>query len=209
MIKLENINYQINQKLILQGINLNIVQGSTTVIMGKNGSGKSTLLKLLNQIIQPTSGFFQSSLKSPIPMLFQKPLILKNTVKYNYQILHKIKKFKMNTSWFDEFKLSALEDQKMNSLSGGEKQKLFLARLMSFDQSTIFLDEPNQSLDLESEKLLANLLLHEKKIKTIVLTLHDYNLAKKLADHLIYLEKGKILLSERADIFFKKLDKLK
>jgi len=209
MIKLENINYHINQKLILQGINLNIVQGNTTVIMGKNGSGKSTLLKLLNQIIQPTSGFFQSSLKSPIPMLFQKPLILKNTVKYNYQILHKIKKFKMNTSWFDEFKLSALEDQKMNSLSGGEKQKLFLARLMSFDQSTIFLDEPNQSLDLESEKLLANLLLHEKKIKTIVLTLHDYNLAKKLADHLIYLEKGKILLSERADIFFKKLDKLK
>ena len=209
MIKLENINYHINQKLILQGINLNIVQGNITVIMGKNGSGKSTLLKLLNQIIQPTSGFFQSSLKSPIPMLFQKPLILKNTVKYNYQILHKIKKFKMNTSWFDEFKLSALEDQKMNSLSGGEKQKLFLARLMSFDQSTIFLDEPNQSLDLESEKLLANLLLHEKKIKTIVLTLHDYNLAKKLADHLIYLEKGKILLSERADIFFKKLDKLK
>ena len=209
MIKLENINYHINQKLILQGINLNIVQGNTTVIMGKNGSGKSTLLKLLNQIIQPTSGFFQSSLKSPIPMLFQKPLILKNTVKYNYQILHKIKKFKMNTSWFDEFKLSAIEDQKMNSLSGGEKQKLFLARLMSFDQSTIFLDEPNQSLDLESEKLLANLLLHEKKIKTIVLTLHDYNLAKKLADHLIYLEKGKILLSERADIFFKKLDKLK
>ena len=209
MIKLENINYHINQKLILQGINLNIVQGNTTVIMGKNGSGKSTLLKLLNQIIQPTSGFFQSSLKSPIPMLFQKPLILKNTVKYNYQILYKIKKFQMNTSWFDEFKLSALEDQKMNSLSGGEKQKLFLARLMSFDQSTIFLDEPNQSLDLESEKLLANLLLHEKKIKTIVLTLHDYNLAKKLADHLIYLEKGKILLSERADIFFKKLDKLK
>ena len=104
MIKLENINYQINHKSILQGINLNIEQGSTTVIMGKNGSGKSTLLKILNQIIQPTSGFFQSSLKNPIPMLFQKPLILKNTVKYNYQILHKIKKFQMNTSWFDEFK---------------------------------------------------------------------------------------------------------
>ena len=167
MIKLENINYQINHKSILQGINLNIEQGSTTVIMGKNGSGKSTLLKILNQIIQPTSGFFQSSLKNPIPMLFQKPFILKNTVKYNYQILHKIKKFQMNTSWFDEFKLSALEEQKMNSLSGGEKQKLFLARLMSFDQPTIFLDEPNQSLDLESEKLLTSLLLHEKKIKQL------------------------------------------
>jgi len=209
MIKLENINYQINQKLILQGINLNIEQGSTTVIMGKNGSGKSTLLKILNQIIQPTSGFFQSSLKNPIPMLFQKPLILKNTVKYNYQILHKIKKFQMNTSWFDEFKLSALEDQKMNSLSEGEKQKLFLARLMSFDQPTIFLDEPNQSLDLESEKLLTSLLLYEKKNKTIILTLHDFDLAKKLADHLVYLEKGKILISESIDKFFNKFNKFK
>jgi len=209
MIKLENINYQINQKLILQGINLKIEQGSTTVIMGKNGSGKSTLLKILNQIIQPTSGVFQSSLKNPIPMLFQKPLILKNTVKYNYQILHKIKKFQMNTSWFDRFKLSALEDQKMNSLSGGEKQKLFLARLMSFDQPTIFLDEPNQSLDLESEKLLTSLLLHEKKNKTIILTLHDFDLAKKLADHLVYLEKGKILISESIDKFFNKFNKFK
>jgi ABC-type multidrug transport system ATPase subunit len=202
MIKLENINYQINQKLILQGINLNIEQGSTTVIMGKNGSGKSTLLKILNQIIQPTSGLFQSSLKHPIPMLFQKPLILKNTVKYNYQILHKIKKFQMNTSWFDKFKLSALEDQKMNSLSGGEKQKLFLARLMSFDQSTIFLDEPNQSLDLESEKLLTSLLLHEKKNKTIVLTLHDFEIAKKIGDNFIYLENGKILVQNSSQQFF-------
>ena len=202
MIKLENINYQINQKLILQGINLNIEQGSTTVVMGKNGSGKSTLLKILNQIIQPTSGLFQSSLKHPIPMLFQKPLILKNTVKYNYQILHKIKKFQMNTSWFDEFKLSALEDQKMNSLSGGEKQKLFLARLMSFDQSTIFLDEPNQSLDLESEKLLTSLLLHEKKNKTIVLTLHDFEIAKKIGDNFIYLENGKILVQNSSQQFF-------
>ena len=202
MIKLENINYQINQKLILQGINLNIEQGSTTVIMGKNGSGKSTLLKILNQIIQPTSGLFQSSLKHPIPMLFQKPLILKNTVKYNYQILHKIKKFQINTLWFDEFKLSALEDQKMNSLSGGEKQKLFLARLMSFDQSTIFLDEPNQSLDLESEKLLTSLLLHEKKNKTIVLTLHDFEIAKKIGDNFIYLENGKILVQNSSQQFF-------
>ena len=51
MIKLKNVQYQIDQKLILQNINLNIEQGKTTIIMGKNGSGKSTLLKLLNQII--------------------------------------------------------------------------------------------------------------------------------------------------------------
>ena len=202
MIKLKDINYQFDQKLILQNINLNIEHNRTTVIMGKNGSGKSTLLKLLNQIIQPTSGFFQSSLERPIPMLFQKPLILKNNVKYNYEILHKIKKFQINKAWFEKFKLTMLEDQKMSSLSGGEKQKLFLARLMSFDQSTLFLDEPNQSLDLESEKLLANLLLQEKKNKTIIVTLHDFEMAKNIGDYFIYLENGKILLQDTSENFF-------
>jgi ABC-type multidrug transport system ATPase subunit len=202
MIKLKDINYLFDQKLILQNINLNIEHSRTTVIMGKNGSGKSTLLKLLNQIIQPTSGFFQSSLDRPIPMLFQKPLILKNNVKYNYEILHKIKKFQINKAWFEKFKLTMLEDQKMSSLSGGEKQKLFLARLMSFDQSTLFLDEPNQSLDLESEKLLANLLLQEKKNKTIIVTLHDFEMAKNIGDYFIYLENGKILLQDTSENFF-------
>lgn len=202
MIKLKDINCQFDQKLILQNINLNIEHNQTTVIMGKNGSGKSTLLKLLNQIIQPTSGFFQSYLEGPIPMLFQKPLILKNNVKYNYEILHKIKKFQINKAWFEKFKLTMLEEQKMSSLSGGEKQKLFLARLMSFDQSTLFLDEPNQSLDLESEKLLANLLLQEKKNKTIIVTLHDFEMAKNIGDYFIYLENGKILLQDTSENFF-------
>ena len=202
MIKLKKIEYQVDQKLILQDINVTIEQGKTTIIMGKNGSGKSTLLKLLNQIIQPTSGSFQSFLDKPIPMLFQKPLILKNTVKYNYQILQKIKKYHINKNWFNIFNLSKLEDQKIHSLSGGEKQKLFLARLMSFDQSELFLDEPNQSLDLESERLLVELLQNEKKRKTIILTLHDFEMAKKLGDYFIYLENGRILLQDKSNKFF-------
>ena len=202
MIKLKNIEYQIDEKLILQNINLNIVQQKTTIIMGKNGSGKSTLLKILNKIIQPTAGVIQSHLDKPVPMLFQKPLTLNNTVKYNYHILHKIKEFQINNTWFNKFNLSNIEDQKINSLSGGEKQKLFLSRLMSFDQPNLFLDEPNQSLDLESEKLLVDLLIHEKKSKTIILTLHDFEMAKKIGDHFIYLENGKIMLQNDNRRFF-------
>lgn len=202
MIKLKNIEYQIDEKLILQNINLNIVQQKTTIIMGKNGSGKSTLLKILNKIIQPTAGVIQSHLDKPVPMLFQKPLTLNNTVKYNYHILHKIKEFQINNTWFNKFNLSNIEDQKINSLSGGEKQKLFLSRLMSFDQPNLFLDEPNQSLDLESEKLLVDLLIHEKKSKTIILTLHDFEMAKKIGDHFIYLENGKIILQNDNRRFF-------
>ena len=88
MINLKNIQYKISQKIILQNIDLNIQEGKTTVIMGKNGSGKSTLLKLLNQIIKPTSGLFDSTL-SKLYEAFQKPLMLQNSVNYNYHILQK------------------------------------------------------------------------------------------------------------------------
>ena len=206
MINLKDIEYQINKKIILQKINLIIHKNKTTVIMGKNGSGKSTLLKLLNQIIKPTSGSLASVLKSPVPMLFQKPLLLKNTVKYNYQILQKIKKNKINHNWFKKFQLSSIKNQNVSTLSGGEKQKLFLARTMSFEQEYLFLDEPNQNLDLESENLLVELLIHEKQKKTIVMTQHDFQITKKLADYVIYLDKGQILFNESKNNFFKKFN---
>ena len=204
MINLKNIQYQISQKTILQNIDLNIQEFKTTIIMGKNGSGKSTLLKLLNQIIEPSSGLFESKLSKPVPMLFQKPLILQNSVNYNYQILQKIKKHQINHTWFKKFDLLNLSNQKMISLSEGEKQKIFISRIMSFDQSHLFLDEPNQSLDLQSEKLLIDLLMKEKKEKTIVMTLHDFEIAKKIGDYFIYLENGKIFLQGDYDNFFKK-----
>jgi len=204
MINLKNIQFQISAKTILKDINLNIQMGKTTVIMGKNGSGKSTLLKLLNQIIKPSSGLFESILSKPVPMLFQKPLMFQNSVNYNYQILQKIKKHQINHFWFEKFDLLSLSNQKMNSLSEGEKQKIFISRLMSFDQSQLFLDEPNQSLDLQSEKLLIDLLINEKNKKTIIITLHDFEIAKKIGDYFIYLENGQILLQDSYENFFKK-----
>ena len=204
MISLKKINFQIDNKFILQNLNLEIPRDKTTIIMGKNGAGKSTLLKLLNRIVQPTSGIFKSELTSSLPMLFQNPLILKNTVLNNYQILQKIKRHQPNDTWFKKYNLNKIQHQKISSISGGEKQKLFLARLMSFDQKYLFLDEPNQSLDLQSEKLLLQLLLEQKQNKTIIMTMHDFEFAKNIADLILYLENGKILYLEENKNFFKK-----
>ena len=172
--------------------------------MGKNGSGKSTLLKILNQIIKPSFGKFYSELEKPVPMLFQKPILMHNTVDYNYHILSKIKKHQINNTWFKKFNLHNLINQNAMSLSGGEKQKLFLARVMSFNQNSLFLDEPNQSLDLDSENLLLDLLKQEQTSKTIVMTLHDFEIAKLIGDFIVYMENGKILLQDFTDNFFKK-----
>ena len=204
MFKLEKVYYKQNQKNILNNINCEIPFKKTTVIMGKNGSGKSTLLKLLNKIIIPSSGKLNSSLEYPVPMLFQKPIEFENTVEYNFLILQKIKKHKLDRKWFNTFNLGRIKNQNINTLSGGEKQKLFLSRIMSFNQNYLFLDEPNQSLDLQSEKLFVDLISQEKHNKTILLTLHDFEIAKKIADLIIYLDRGKIYIYEETHKFFNK-----
>ena len=204
MIKLKKICFKIDNKFILKNLDLVIPKNKTTIIMGKNGSGKSTLLKILNQIIKPSSGKFYSELENPVPMLFQKPILMHNTVDYNYHILNKIKKHQINNTWFKTFNLNNLINQNAMSLSGGEKQKLFLARVMSFNQNSLFLDEPNQSLDLDSENLLLDLLKQEQTNKTIVMTLHDFEIAKIIGDYIVYMENGQILLKDFTDDFFKK-----
>tara|TARA_B100001093_G_scaffold512956_1_gene583879 strand:- start:477 stop:1100 length:624 start_codon:yes stop_codon:yes gene_type:complete len=204
MFKLEKISYLSNQNIILNNIDCEIPLNKTTVIMGKNGSGKSTLLKLLNKIILPTSGELISKLENPVPMLFQNPIEFENTVEYNFLLLQKIKKHEVDREWFDIFDLDRIKNQNINTLSGGEKQKLFLSRLMSFNQENLFLDEPNQSLDLESEKMFIELILKEKQNKTILITLHDFEIAKKIADFIIYLDRGKIYMYEETHQFFNK-----
>ena len=204
MFKLDKVFYKNNQRNILNNLNFEIPSNKTVVIMGKNGSGKSTLLKLLNKIILPSSGELHSSLEKPVPMLFQKPIEFENTVEYNFLILQKIKKHRLDRKWFNTFNLERIKNQNINTLSGGEKQKLFLSRIMSLNQNILFLDEPNQSLDLESEKLFVDLLSKEKHNKTILLTLHDFEIAKKIADLIIYLDRGKIYMYEETHQFFNK-----
>ena len=96
-------------------------------------------------------------------MLFQKPILFDGNVFYNFSILKKIKNYEANLTWYDAFNLNQLHQQNIKNLSGGEKQKLFLSRVMSIDPEVIIMDEPNQNLDIESEKTLTQLIMEQKK----------------------------------------------
>lgn len=202
---LKNVNLIINKKVILDNISFAIPQNKTTIFLGKNGSGKTTILRTINLLQKITAGQIVSINQKPIPMLFQKPILFDGNVFYNFSILKKIKNYEANLTWYDAFHLNQIHQQNIKNLSGGEKQKLFLSRVMSIDPEVIIMDEPNQNLDIESEKTLTQLIMEQKKQKkTIILTLHDYNLASKLADFIILLDKGKILYQGKKDLFFDK-----
>ena len=198
MISTYNLSYTTDQKKILNSININIQKNKITVISGKNGSGKSTLLKILNRLIVPSKGFIKSQYEKPVPMLFQRSLSLNKSLEENFLLLNSIKKTKIDRTFYNLFNLRKLKANKFASLSEGEKQKVFISRLMSFEQDILIMDEPNQYLDIESEEKFFEKLSDLSKSKTIIMSLHDMKYIKKLADNLIVLDNGKIIFNDLA-----------
>ena len=189
---------------VLNEISINIETGKTTVIMGRNGSGKSTLLRCLNCLLDPTSGSLKHKLNRSFPMLFQKPAIFHNTVQYNFEVVCKIKKIKPFLQWYRSFKLDRICKKKINEVSGGEKQKTYLSRIMSIDPEVIIMDEPNQNLDNESNQKFIELILDEKKKnKTIIFASHDEEIVKNLADKIIILDQGNTVFDGSLKSFLK------
>ena len=160
-----NITVTFNKINALNKISLSIESGKITAIIGKNGSGKSTLLRCLNCLINPTSGSLKHKFNYPFPMLFQKPAEFQSTVQYNFEIISKIKKIRPIMKWYQSFHLERIRKKNINKISGGEKQKTYLSRIMSVDPKVIIMDEPNQNLDNDSNQKLIDLMLDEK-IKT-------------------------------------------
>jgi len=207
---LHNVLLNINNKTILDHVSFDIPQNKTTVFLGKNGSGKTSSLRCLNLLQKINSGTIKTLNSCPLPMLFQSPIIFEGNALYNFTFLQKIKKYESKLIWHDAFELSDIHQQNIASLSGGEKQKLFLSRVMSLDPNIIIMDEPNQNLDFQSEVKLKQLLFEEKKKnKTIILSLHDYNFAEEIADYLILLDQGKVILRGERDNFFHNLKVLR
>ena len=188
---------------VLKDISLKIESGKITAIIGKNGSGKSTLLRCLNCLVNPTSGLLKHKFNIPFPMLFQKPVTFQNTIQYNFEILSKIKKIKPSMKWHQSFNLNSIRKKNINKVSGGERQKTYLSRIMSVDPQVIIMDEPSQNLDSNSNQMLIDLMLDEKKInKTKIFSSHDIEIVKYVADKIILLDYGKIIYDGVPKKFF-------
>ena len=202
--KTNKLFFNYNKINVLNDISINIETGKTTIIIGKNSSGKSTLLRCLNCLLNPTSGSLIHKFNSPFPMLFQKPATFQNTIQYNFEVLCKIKKMKPSLHWYRLFQLDKISKKKINEVSGGEKQKTYLSRIMSIDPEVIIMDEPNQNLDDESNQKFIELILDEKKNnKTIIFASHDQNIVKNVADKIIMLDQGKVVFDGALKNFLK------
>lgn len=211
-LEIKNLNYSIGSKEILYNLNIKIISDKITVIMGPNGAGKSIFLKILNGIIRPTSGKIlwnekidKSLVLNGQALVFQKPILLRRSVEANLDFFDKL----TNLNNYDKnqlLKIVDLLDQKNQParlLSLGEQQRLSLIRALLLRPRLIMLDEPTANLDPASTKIIEDIIISLKEfgIKIIFVT-HNILQAKRLADEVIFFDKGKLIEHSNAKEFF-------
>lgn len=214
-VRTENLSYYIDSKEIISDLSVNIFSDKITIIMGPNGAGKSIFLKLLNGIIKPTSGKILwnkskdfSLIMRKQALVFQKPILLRRSVMANLDFIDSLFNIK---SEFDKDQLLKIVDllnqknQPARLLSLGEQQRLSLIRALLIRPSLIMLDEPTANLDPASTKIIEDIIVSLKEfgIKIIFVT-HNILQAKRLADEVIFFDKGKLIEHKNAKEFFTK-----
>lgn len=205
-VRFEALKKTYGQKTVLDISQGGIKHGSRTAIIGPNGAGKSTLLNIIAGLLPASGGTVEYDGSSVIPagdmtLVFQSPYLISTTVFGNIAYPLKIRgvdEKRIETrvhELMDELNLTGLEKQKAWKLSGGEKQKVALARALSFKPRLLLLDEPTANIDphttAEIEKLLLS--IGEKQDITIVTVTHNLAQAKRMCDEIIMLHNGEII----------------
>jgi len=181
-----------------------IKSGSRTAIIGPNGAGKSTLLKILSGLEQADAGIISYDGSSEFPqmdatMVFQKPYLISTTVEKNIAYPMKLRGFsddeieKRVTELTEELGLASFRKQKAWKLSGGETQKVALARALSFKPSLLLLDEPTANVDPYTTAEIEKMLVTASEYATIVLITHNLAQAKRVCDEAMMMHEGKVI----------------
>ena len=214
-IVVSNLSILLGEIKILDKINCKIHKESIIAILGPNGAGKSMFLKSINGLIGVESRkiYFNSReindhIRKDMALVFQKPTLLRRTVLENMQFVLEKKNKISNLEIINLLQRVGLDIYKYKParlLSGGEQQRLSLARALLINPSLLLLDEPTANLDPYSLNLIEEIILDEnKKGKTIILTTHDMGQAKRLAKEILFFDKGKLLEQTKAINFFAK-----
>jgi iron complex transport system ATP-binding protein len=215
----DNISVGYGNIPVLSNINIKIGSGTICGLMGRNGSGKTTLLRCINGLLKPMSGevaVMGESIKnlsrnkiariiSVVPQTSFSPfsfscidmVLMAGVSRINsWSVPSKKEKVKANKV-LSEAGIAHLADRAFNSISGGERQLVMLARGLFQDTPVMLLDEPNSHLDFPNQHMIMSLMkaLVKKRNMTVLITLHDPNLTSYYCDEVIMLKDGSVVAS--------------
>ncbi len=223
-----NVWYRQGRNLIhvLKDVSVDIPERTLTVIMGRSGSGKSTFLRVLNRVIeiyravvngevylrdQDIFRMDAQNLRSRVVMVLQRPIALPMSIYDNIAyFLKSVKKIsdkkKIQQKVEEALKLANLWEEvkdrlhmPASSLSGGQIQRLAIARALALDPEVLLLDEPTSHLDPESTRIIESTIMKLKDRVSIVFVTHSIEQAKRLAEYVIFFENGRVIEAGYAD----------
>jgi tungstate transport system ATP-binding protein len=212
-LELRDIGYRARGEDLLSGLSLSVPAGRRLVVLGPNGAGKSLFLRLCHGLIDPTSGQRLWADGSPRPaaqaMVFQRPVLLRRSVADNiaYPLALMGQSVAMRADGvgrtLDRFGLRAMADRPARLLSGGEQQRLALARAWAMRPQILFMDEPTSALDPSATRQIEAMVdQFSNDGITIVMTTHDLGQARRLAQDVAFLHRGRLIEQGPAADFF-------
>jgi len=213
-IRLEDVTVRAGAVTVLGGVSLVIAPGAPTVLIGPNGSGKTTLLRVAMGLLPPSTGRITwDGVAEASParraIVFQRPVMLRRSVSGNIR-------YALNAAHIASERhdarlaellslvgLDALALRPARKLSGGEQQRLALARALARDPSVLFLDEPTASLDPAATKAIEDIIraVSARGVKVVMAT-HDLGEARRLAGDVVFLHRGRVVEAANAESFF-------
>lgn len=195
-------------------VDLTLEGQGACVVIGPNGAGKTTLLRLMHGAARLTSGRITwgcptDEARQQQAFVFQRPVMLRRSVEANlaYPLMvrgmARRQALSQARDWAERVGLSDMLDRQAPSLSGGEQQKLAIARALIVEPKLLFLDEPCAALDGRAMREVEEILQAAKAAGTrLILSTHDMGQARRLADEVVFLLRGKVHERGRAPEFF-------
>jgi tungstate transport system ATP-binding protein len=212
---LERVCFSAGGSRLIDDLSLVLGSGVRTVVLGPNGAGKSLLLRLCHGLIRPTSGTIRWAERDPAALrraqafVFQRPVLLRRSAAGNIAYALAVngvpwrERARRVRTALAEVGLAALGERPARVLSGGEQQRLALARAWALEPRVLFLDEPTANLDPAATRTIEAVIsdMHRQGVK-IIMTTHDLGQARRHADEVVFLHKGRLIEHTPADAFF-------
>ena len=215
-LKLKDLRFDAGDRTIIHGISAQITAGPATIILGANGAGKSVLMRLMHGLLRPTSGSIdwhgqaEARVRRGQSMVFQRPVMLRRSALDN--ILYALKLARIPAAGRKEIAMEALREvgiadiahRPARVLSGGEQQRLALARAWALHPEVLFLDEPTANLDPGASREIENVIkAFDASGTKIVMSTHNLGQARRLGDEVLFIHQGRLVEQTPIETFFR------
>lgn len=212
---LDNVFFVANGRTIIDRVAIEIAAGPRTIILGPNGAGKSVLMRLCHGLLKPSAGRVEwrgaRNGRGRQAMVFQRPIMLRRSAVANVSYGLKLagvaprERELRARDVLEAVGLAGITERSARVLSGGEQQRLAIARAWALGPEVLFLDEPTANLDPGATRDIEAIIgqIHASGTK-IVMTTHNLGQARRLGDEILFLSQGRLVERSPVDPFFTK-----